>query len=161
MNNLTRRNFLTLAGTAVAGAALLPRARATEKKKQSFEVSASLYAWDLHDEGVERVLDNLQEMAAVNSVYLLGVMHPEMRPVGGGVFPHNPVRQTWMAEDARCYWHPDVKRYGRVKSRLSDHAWLSDTDGTCLATKYSLSIPTPTAKQKHGKQNKTVLRHSR
>lgn len=128
MNNLTRRNFLTLAGTAVAGAALLPRARATEKKKQSFEVSASLYAWDLHDEGVERVLDNLQEMAAVNSVYLLGVMHPEMRPVGGGVFPHNPVRQTWMAEDARCYWHPDVKRYGRVKPRLSDHAWLSDTD---------------------------------
>jgi hypothetical protein len=129
MNSLNRRDFLALAGTAVAGAALLPRARAAENKSnRSFEVSASLYAWDLHDEGVEHVLDNLQQMAAVNSVYLLGVMHPEARPVGGGVFPHNPVRKTWMAEDARCYWHPDLKRYGRIKPRLSDHAWLSDTD---------------------------------
>jgi hypothetical protein len=36
-----------------------------------------------------------------------------------------------------------------------------DTDGTCLAQKYTLSIPTPTAKQKHVKQHKAVLRHSR
>ena len=91
-------------------------------------MSASLYAWELHDEGVEHVLDNLQEMAAVNSVYLLGIMHPEARPVGGGTFPHNPIRKTWQAEDARCYWHPETARYGRVKPRLSDFAWLNETD---------------------------------
>ncbi|HVU22535.1 MAG TPA: hypothetical protein VHE13_00315 [Opitutus sp.] len=125
-NNLSRRDFLALAGTAAAGAALLPRARAAEKRP--FEVSASIYAWELHDEGVERVLDNLQQMAGVNSVYLLGIMHPELRPYGDPAFPHNPVRKTWMAEDTRCYWHPEWKRYGRVKPRLSDYAWLSDTD---------------------------------
>jgi hypothetical protein len=124
---LTRRDFLKIAGTAAAAAALSPRLRASEPSRP-FEVSASLYAWDLHDEGVERVLDNLQSMAAVNSVYLLGVMHPERRPLGGGFFPHNPVRTTWTAEDARCYWHPDPKNYGRIKPRLSDHAWLNETD---------------------------------
>jgi hypothetical protein len=124
---LTRRDFVKLAGAAAVGSALAPGLRAAPAPRP-FEVSASLYAWDLHDEGVERVLDNLQGMAAVNSVYLIGVMHPERRPLGGGVFPHNPVRTTWTAEDARCYWHPEAARYGRIHPRLSDHAWLNQTD---------------------------------
>jgi len=122
-----RRDFVKFAGTAAAAALLSPRLRAAETGRP-FEVSASLYAWELHDEGVEHVLNNLQGMAAVNSVYLLGVMHPERRPFGGGSFPHNPVRATWTAEDARCYWHPDLGHYGRIKPRLSDHAWLNETD---------------------------------
>ena len=125
-SGLSRRGFVKLAGAAVA-ASLIPRLRAAGPARP-FEVSASLYAWDLHDEGIERILDNLQGMAAVSSVYLIGVMHPERRPLGGGTFPHNPVRTTWTAEDARCYWHPDPKRYGRIKPRLSDNAWLNETD---------------------------------
>jgi hypothetical protein len=131
MHPINRRQFVTLLGAAAVGVAMAPHSRAATTKpvvaKKPFEVAASVYAWDLHDESVERVLDNLQ-MAAVNSVYLLGIMHPEARPVGGGTFPHNPVRATWQAEDARCYWHPDSKLYGRMKPRLSDHTWLSDTD---------------------------------
>jgi hypothetical protein len=125
--DLSRRAFVKSAGAAAAAAWLAPRLRAAPAARP-FEVSASLYAWDLHDEGVERILDNLQEMAAVNSVYLVGVMHPERRPLGGGVFPHNPLRATWTAEDARCYWHPDLARYGRIRPRLSDYAWLNQTD---------------------------------
>jgi hypothetical protein len=92
-----------------------------------FEVGIAVYAWDIHDEGVERVLDNLQ-MAGVNNVYILGQMHPEKRPATTSVFPHNPVRQTWTAEDSRVYWHPDMTRYGRIKPRLSDNTWLNQTD---------------------------------
>ncbi|MGD1031752.1 MAG: twin-arginine translocation signal domain-containing protein [Opitutaceae bacterium] len=125
--DLSRRDFVKIAGAAAAASLFPPIARASAARRP-FEVSASLYAWDLHDEGVEQVLDNLQGMAAVNSVYLIGVMHPERRPLGGGFFPHNPVRKTWTAEDARCYWHPDLKRYGRIKPRLSDNAWLNRTD---------------------------------
>lgn len=129
MDALDRRRFLSLLGAAAAGAALPAWAeeKSNSAPRKSFEVAASVYAWDLHDEGVERVLDNLA-MAAVNSVYLIGVMHPEGRPMGGGTFPHNPVRPTWEAEDARCYWHPTLARYGRIKPRPSAHAWLSDTD---------------------------------
>jgi hypothetical protein len=127
-SSISRRHFVSVLGTA-AGLALAPRLRAAEpaRAKKSFEVAASLYAWDLHDEGVERALDNLQ-LAAVNSVYLIGIMHPEMRPMGGVTFPHNPARQTWDAEDARAYWHPQRTRYGRIQPRLSDHGWLNDTD---------------------------------
>ena len=123
----SRREFIQMAGAAAAAGLLPARLRAAGDSRP-FEVSASLYAWDLHDEGVEQILDNLQGMAAVNSVYLIGVMHPERRPLGGGMFPHNPVRTTWTAEDARCYWHPDWKSYGRIKPRPSDHDWLSQTD---------------------------------
>jgi hypothetical protein len=124
---LSRRDFLRL--TAAAGAsAVAPVCLAAARPPRPFEVSASLYAWDLHDEGVEAVLDNLQGMAGVNSVYLIGVMHPERRPLGGGIFPHNPVRPSWTAEDARCYWHPERARYGRIRPRLSDHDWLNRTD---------------------------------
>jgi hypothetical protein len=123
----SRRDFLKLAGTAAATSVMGPSLFAAAPTRP-FEVSASLYAWELHDEGVERVLDNVQQMAAVNSVYLIGVMHPERRPLREGTFPHNPVRPTWTAEDARCYWHPDLKRYGRIKPQLSDHDWLNQTD---------------------------------
>jgi hypothetical protein len=93
-----------------------------------FEVSGSTYAWEVHDEGVERVLDNMQEMAAVNSVYLIALMHHEPRPLTSDVFAHNPVREKWYAEDSRVYWHPDRSLYGRIKPDLSDHEWLSRTD---------------------------------
>jgi hypothetical protein len=140
---ISRRRFLAGSAAALALTGLHdPRALAADappttapsvkagggSTKSGFEVGISVYAWDLHDEGIERVLDNLQQMAAVNNVYLLGLMHPEKRPATTAVFPHNPVRQTWMAEDSRVYWHPDMTRYGRIKPRLSDHDWLNQTD---------------------------------
>jgi hypothetical protein len=121
-----RRVFLRLAGaTAVAAVAGQPGGAAG---RPAFEVSASLYAWDLHDEGIDKILDNLQEMAAVNSVYLIALMHYEKRPLTSPVFTHNPVRKTWQAEDSRVYWLPEMKRYGRIKPRLSDYDWLNRRD---------------------------------
>jgi hypothetical protein len=118
-SSYSRRFFLGLAGaTAAAASVPLP----------AFEVSASLYAWDLHDEGIEKILDNLQQMAAVDSVYLVALMHYERRPLTSSEFTHNPVRKMWQAEDSRAYWLPDMKRYGRIQPRLSDFDWLNRTD---------------------------------
>ena len=103
-------------------------AAAASAARPSFEVSASLYAWDLHDEGIEKILDNLQQMAAVDSVYLIALMHYERRPLTSREFTHNPVRKMWQAEDSRAYWLPDMKRYGRIKPRVSDFDWLNQTD---------------------------------
>jgi hypothetical protein len=122
----SRRFFLRLAG-ATAAAAAVPGSEGAAARP-AFEVSASLYAWDLHDEGIEKVLDNLQQMSAVNSVYMVALMHYEQRPKTSPEFMHNPVRKRWQAEDSRVYWHPDLKRYGRIKPRVSDFDWLNQTD---------------------------------
>src|ERR1700761_7496334 len=119
-NKLTRRRLLGVAAAA-AGTAMLPRsARALVEAPAAnplggFEVSSSLYPWDLHDEGIEHIFDNLQSMAEVNSVYLLGIMHYEIRPLTSPHYTHNPVRLNWQAEDSRCYWHFDPSMYVRIK----------------------------------------------
>ncbi len=94
------------------------------------EISASLYAWDLADEGIERILDNLQEMTGCNSVYLIALMHREKRPLTDFFYPHNPVRKTYFAEDSRAYWIPDMTYYDGtpIKPRGSDRDLLKGTD---------------------------------
>lgn len=92
------------------------------------EISGSLYAWDLADEGIERILDNLQEMTGCNSVYLIALMHHEKRPLTDYFYPHNPVRKTYCPEDSRAYFRPDPKFYGRIKPVTSDRDFLKGTD---------------------------------
>jgi len=94
------------------------------------EISGSLYAWDLADEGIERILDNLQEMTNCNSVYLIALMHHEKRPLTDFFYPHNPVRKTYCPEDSRAYWQPDMSFYDStpIKPRTSDREFLKDTD---------------------------------
>lgn len=54
------------------------------------EVAASLYAWDLADEGPEQVMDEMEARCQASSFYLVGVMHHEKRPLTSLFFTHNP-----------------------------------------------------------------------
>jgi hypothetical protein len=80
-------------------------AQVMKPPKPDFEVSASLYAWDVHDEGINLMLDNLTSMSGVNSVYLIAVMHQVHRPylgprgTGPWVYIHNPARAEWNAPE--------------------------------------------------------------
>lgn len=109
-------------------------AQTVQKTSPEFEVSASLYPWDVHDEGIELMLDNLTTMSGVNSVYLIAVMHEEHRPflgprgTGPWLYIHNPARTEWYAEDSRAYFHPHLEMYGKIKPYMSEHSWLRDTD---------------------------------
>ena len=99
-----------------------------------FEVGASIYPWDVHDEGIDGILDNLTGMAGVNSVYLIAVMHEERRPFNSDHLPgdfyyiHNPARTEWQAEDSRVYFSPDMSAYGKIKPLFSAFDWLNKTD---------------------------------
>lgn len=93
------------------------------------EIAASLYPWDLADEGVEHILDNLETLAGVNSTYLVGLMHKEKRPLHARFYPHNPVRKWYAPEDSRVYWIPDTQGYpGRIKPLTSERDFLTGTD---------------------------------
>ncbi len=104
------------------------------------EIAASLYAWDLADEGVDRCLDNLEGLAGVNSAYLVGLMHKEKRPLHARFYPHNPVRKYYTPEDSRVYWKPANKLYkGRIKPLESSRAFLAGTDWLDHLTKAARS----------------------
>jgi hypothetical protein len=92
------------------------------------EVAASLYPWDLADEGVDRILDNLESMTGCNSVYLIALMHHEKRPLTDFFYPHNPARKTYCPEDSRAYWRPDPGFYGRIAPLTSERALLRGRD---------------------------------
>lgn len=92
------------------------------------EISASLYPWDLADEGVERILDNLESMTGCNSVYLIALMHHEKRPLTDFFYPHNPVRKTYCPEDSRAYWQPDPAFYDRIVPLASERDLLKERD---------------------------------
>lgn len=96
------------------------------------EVVASLYPWDLLDEGLEQILDVLERDTLTNSTYLVALMHDEKRPLTDFYYPHNPHRKVYWTEDSRAYWSPDLATYQscRIKPRTSDnpeiqgHDWL-------------------------------------
>lgn len=94
----------------------------------TFEVGTQIRAWTIKDEGMTTVLDNMQQMAGINNVYMVVVMHAEHRPFAAPEFPHNPARDTWQAEDSRVTFFPDTSRYGSVKPLLSDTPWIRETD---------------------------------
>jgi len=96
--------------------------------KPVFEVDASCYAWQVHDETITQILDNVTSMAGVNAIYLVALMHKEHRPFVADKFPLDPVRSGWDAEDSRIYWKPDLSLYGKIKPMLSDTAWLRSID---------------------------------
>src|SRR5574340_1004149 len=101
------------------------------------EVAASLYAWDLLDEGCERIMETLKETAQVNSLYLVALMHHEKRPLTDFYYPHHPNRKTYFPEDSRVYWHPHPENYrdSRIKPLTSDRDELKKTDWLELLVK--------------------------
>jgi hypothetical protein len=109
------------------------RRRATKTFK---EVAASLYAWDLVDQGCEPIMETLKETAQANSLYLVALMHHELRPLTDFYFPHNS-RKTYFPEDSRVYWFPNADAYrdSKIKPLASDRDEFKKTDWLDLLVK--------------------------
>ncbi len=125
--------FLTCSGISTAWSAE-PRVWKPGASSE-FEVGTQIRAWTIQDEGMEYALDTMQSMAAINSLYMVAVMHEEHRPYHAPEFPHNPARDTWEAEDSRVTFFPDLELYGKIKPALSDHEWLREKDWLRLMVK--------------------------
>jgi len=94
------------------------------------EVVASLYPWDLLDEGLDGILDVLERDTLTNSTYLVALMHDEKRPLTDFYYPHNPRRRVYWTEDSRAYWRPNPDSYSnsRIKPRTSNNPEIQGRD---------------------------------
>ncbi|NLO81691.1 MAG: hypothetical protein GX094_01280 [Clostridiales bacterium] len=94
------------------------------------EIAASLYPWDLADEGIETIADNLVNRSNVNSIYLVGVMHFEKRPLTSLFYTHNSKRKYYLPENSRVYYRLDLNNFKntRLKPLFSERDFLKDTD---------------------------------
>jgi hypothetical protein len=130
---LSRRELSAVLMAPLAGAAQGQRldtpARRRARKRFS-EIAASLYAWDMADEGVDPMFDTLAETTHTNSAYLVALMHHEKRPLTDFFYPHNSRRKTYFPEDSRAYWQPNPEHYRntRIKPLTSSREELRGKD---------------------------------
>jgi hypothetical protein len=94
------------------------------------EVNTGIYAWDILDEGMDRILDTLQEDVGITALYITGLMHAEKRPHKDITYKHNPARKYFVPNDARAYWKPNPAAYAksRIKPRVIETEGLAGTD---------------------------------
>ena len=94
------------------------------------EIAASLYAWDLADEGIDAIVDKLVEHSSVNSIYLVGVMHYEKRPLTSLFYTQNPKRKWYAPENSRVYYRMDMDSFKntKLKPQFSEREFLKHTD---------------------------------
>jgi hypothetical protein len=103
------------------------------------EVAASLYPWDLADEGVETCVNNVVTRSNVNSVYLVGVMHHEKRPLTSLFYTHNLKRKYYIPENSRVYYNMDLKSFKDtpLKPCFSERDFLKDVDWLDVLTEHA------------------------
>ncbi len=94
------------------------------------EIAASLYPWDLHFEKIDDIVDKLTEHAGVNSIYLVGVMHYEKRPLTSLFYTQHRSAKYYAPEDSRVYYHMDIDNFKntKLKPQFSDRDFLKDKD---------------------------------
>lgn len=89
------------------------------------ETSIFTFALDFQDEGVERVLDNIQDRAGLTGVTVALAYH-----AAKDVFPHNPRRKVYSQPGGVVYFHPDAARY--KGSKLQPHVDATAAGGDTL-----------------------------
>ena len=94
------------------------------------EIAASLYPWDLADEGMPHIADELINRCKVNVLYLVGVMHFEKRPLTSLFYTHNKQRKYYLPENSRVYYKVDEANFRntKLKPRYSEREFLKGKD---------------------------------
>src|SRR5215204_6277697 len=94
------------------------------------ETSMLAFATDLHDEGLEVVLGNLQERAGVDGLTMAVAYHDAR-----DLFPHNPAHKVRYLEGGAVFFQPDGSRYEdlRLQPHVAELARTGDPLGDLCA----------------------------
>ena len=77
-----------------------------------FISSIYTYPWDLADEGLDRSLNRIADLAQCDELMLTPSYH-----VSTYFLPHNPTRPIYYGEDGAVYFHPDYRRFKNTRIR--------------------------------------------
>lgn len=94
------------------------------------QTSMLAFATDLRDEGIDTVLDNVQERAGLDGLTMAVAYHDAR-----DLFPHNPVHKVRYLEGGAVFFQPDPARYAdlRLQPRVAELARTSDPLGDLCA----------------------------
>src|SRR5829696_67396 len=94
------------------------------------ETSMLAFATDLHDEGLEVVLGNVQERAGVDGLTMAVAYHDAR-----DLFPHNPAHKVRYLEGGAVFFQPDGSCYEdlRLQPRVAELARTGDPLGDLCA----------------------------
>ena len=83
------------------------------------QTSIFAFATDVRDEGVEAVLDNVQQRAGLGGITVAAAYHE-----GRDLFPHNPAGKIRFLESGAIFFRPDPARWrqARLQPPVSDAA---------------------------------------
>ena len=81
------------------------------------------FATDLHDEGLDAVLGNVQERAGLGGLTLAVAYHDAR-----DLFPHNPVHRVRYLEGGAVFFRPDESRYEGLQLRPHVAGFVRTTD---------------------------------
>lgn len=88
------------------------------------------FATDLHDEGLDAVLGNVQERAGIDGLTLAVAYHDAR-----DIFPHNPLHKVRYLEGGAVFFRPDESRYEglQIRPRVAELAQAVDPLGDLCA----------------------------
>lgn len=102
---------------------MISDSRAKRKKATGLDFrSLFLHAWDLEDEGVDKVLDWMRA-AGLNTVCLASTYHH-----GWFVHPHHTGHRAFMTEGDVCYFRPRKRYYQQTRLRLKPSRLCGEKD---------------------------------
>ncbi len=82
-------------------------------------VSMYTHVTDVFDEGADRVVANMQDMASANTVAVCIRSFGERAQYSLGHTPHNPRRKTYVDEVDVVYFKPEPRFYGKLRPSAS------------------------------------------
>ena len=96
---------------------------------KSFNVGMQVHPHDIKFEGADAVIDNMQRLGAVTTVYPICNYIEERQPPRNSEFPHNPIRKVYHTKGG-LYFEPHLEYYKKsvLKPQRTPDVDLKDFD---------------------------------
>jgi len=96
---------------------------------KNFNIGMQVHAHDIKFEGADTVIDNMQKLGRVKTVYLMCNYYKDRHPTGKGELPHNPLKKAYYTKGG-LFFNPHLDFYKKsvLKPQRTPDLDLKDFD---------------------------------